>query len=71
MRVRSHKEVRHLYEKEKKKFAKEPHILTIQECPAEDFLLSSKERLEKYGFGQYCHWALQNQPPMGASKPAR
>jgi hypothetical protein len=53
MRVRNHQEIRHLYEKEKKRYAKEAHILTIRECSAEDFLLTSKERLEKYGFGEY------------------
>jgi hypothetical protein len=53
MRVRNHTDVRRLYEKEKQRYAKETHILTIQECPVEDFLLTSKERLEKYGFGDY------------------
>jgi|GEM_PF-5163838 len=53
MSVLNHHEVRRLYEKEKKRYAKQAHILMIQECPAEDFLLTSKERLEKYGFGDY------------------
>ena len=59
MRVRNYQEVRQLYEKEKKKYAKEAHILTIQECPAEDFLLTSEERLEKYGFGEHTTVVLE------------
>lgn len=47
------KEVKQLYGKEKERFKKEGHILAIQECSGEDFLLTCEERLKKYGFGDY------------------
>lgn len=53
MRVQNCHEVKRLYEKEKTRYAKQSHILLIQECPAEDFLLTSNERLKKYGFADY------------------